>query len=289
MISIFAPAKLNLYLNVSQPIPDGKYKNYHNLDSLVCFANIGDNLIIDATENNFSTKGEFASLLNGENSIIKAKNLLEEYTGKDLKANIILEKNLPIASGIGGGSSDAAAALIALNQLYSLNCSNDILKEIAEKIGADVPVCIDKKSIIMRGIGNEFIACKPLPKFWVILANPLIECPTSFIYKKFDETLKDHSFKEVSELKSDNLIDFITELKKTKNDLEPIAMHEFSQIKELLAVLNDLPNCLLARMSGSGATCFAIFANEYTSKIALKELKEIYKNKPLWAKNGEII
>lgn len=289
MISIFAPAKLNLYLNVSQPILDGKYKNYHNLDSLVCFANIGDNLIIDATENNFSTKGEFASLLNDENSIIKAKNLLEEYTGKDLKANIILEKNLPIASGIGGGSSDAAAALIALNQLYSLNYSNDILKEIAEKIGADVPVCIDKQSIIMRGIGNEFIACKPLPKFWAILANPLIECPTPFIYKKFDETIKDHSFKQVPELKSDNLIDFITELKKTKNDLEPIASQVFPQIKELLAVLNDLPNCLLARMSGSGATCFAIFANEYTSEIALKELKEIYKNKPLWAKNGEII
>lgn len=289
MISIFAPAKLNLYLNVSPPIPEGKYKNYHNLDSLVCFANIGDNLFIDATENNFAIKGEFAAILNGENTILKAKRLLEEYADRELKANIILEKNLPIASGIGGGSSDAAAALITLNQLYSLNYSNDKLKEIAEKIGADVPVCIDKQSIIMRGIGNEFIACKPLPKFWVILANPLIECSTPLIYKKFDEALKEHSFQEVHEFKSDNLIDFISELKTTKNDLEPIAMQVFPQIKELLAALNDLPNCLLARMSGSGATCFAIFANEYASKIALKELKEIYKNKPLWAKNGEII
>ena len=292
-MQILAPAKINLSLGVSAPITDGHHKNYHNLDSLVVFADIGDELYFEnADENSIEIKGEFADELIGhdvsQNLIFKAINELNQYCKIDKKVKVTLYKNLPIASGIGGGSSDCAASLIALNEIWQLGLGVDELINSGNKIGADIGVCIEKKPTIMRGIGDELIPAPILPrKINAILVNPLLECSTPLVYKVFDEL---GHFSQNFGFEYNNCKGFeklIAMLKNQSNDLTKAAIKTCPQIGEILSFLENETNASLVRMSGSGATCFALYENEELSKIASDKINSLYKQngQKIWAKS----
>lgn len=292
-MKILAPAKINLNLGVSAPIKDGIYKNYHNLDSLVVFADFGDELYFEnSNENMIEIKGDFAPELLGQdvskNLIFKALRALNEYCGNDKCAKITLYKNLPIASGIGGGSSDCAATLLALNDIWQLCLKIDELINIGNKIGADVGVCIEKKPMIMRGIGDILSPSVLLPKkINAILVNPLLECSTPLVYKTFDE-LGDFRQEFGFEYKDCLAFgDLIAMLKKQSNDLTNAAIKICPDIFEILNFLENETNASLVRMSGSGATCFALYENKELSDFAADKINTHYKKmgKKLWAKS----
>lgn len=288
-MQVFAPAKINLSLHISAPIKSGAYKNYHNLDSLVVFANIGDIINISNSESlSLEIIGQFGADLKEfpieTNLIIRAANELQNYCGIKKTAHIILQKNLPIASGIGGGSADCAAAILGLNKFWQLNLSMDELVKIGEKMGADVAVCLRSKAAIMRGIGNEIIEAPNLPKnIPAIIANPLIECSTPFIYKKYDEIGKFNSDINFDYFNGD----FRQILLNSKNNLENIAINCFFQIGQLIENIKALKGVEFVRMSGSGASVFAIFENENYAKLGAKILHDEYiKNgQKIWARD----
>lgn len=292
-MKVLAPAKINLNLGVSAPIKDGIYKNYHNLDSLVVFADIGDELYFESShESSIEIKGEFALELIGhdvsQNLIFKALNAINQYCKTNNKAKITLYKNLPIASGIGGGSSDCAASLIAFNEIWQLGLSIDELINIGNQIGADVGVCIENKPTIMRGIGNELAPSPMLPKkINAILVNPLLECSTPLVYKGFDEL---GEFSQDFGFEYNDCSDFeklIAMLKKQSNDLTKAAIKTLPQIGEILSFLENETEASLVRMSGSGATCFALYESLELSKIASDKINSLYRQngQKIWAKS----
>lgn len=292
-MKILAPAKINLNLGVSEPIKDGIYKNYHNLDSLVVFADFGDELYFEnSSENIFEIKGDFAPELLGhdvsKNLIFKALKALNEYCKNTKCAKITLYKNLPIASGIGGGSSDCAATLLAFNDLWQLGLGIDELINIGNKIGADVGVCIEKKPMIMRGIGDILSPSVVLPKkINAVLVNPLLECSTPLVYKSFDE-LGDFRQEYCFEYKDCSTFDdLIAMLHNQSNDLTDAAIRNCLEIYEVLNFLENETNASLVRMSGSGATCFALYENKGFSDFAANKINTHYKKmgKKLWAKS----
>lgn len=284
-MKIFAPAKINLSLQVSPPINDGsKYNNYHKLDSLVAFTkNIGDNLFFELSQDlELFIEGPFANgLSTSDNLIIKAANSLLKYTNTNKGAKIILEKNLPVASGIGGGSTDCAASLLGLNQLWELGLNNDELCKIGLEIGADVPACINKQPLIMRNIGDEILEAENFTNIPIILANPLIECPTPLIYKAYDKTsIKEFNY--FSYYSCVSLQNTLNMIKKTSNDLEPVAISLFPKIGKLIDDMSMIDGVSFVRMSGSGASVFAAFESEEYAKNGLKLLKQAYGDS-LWA------
>ena len=176
----FAPAKINLYLHVAAPRSDG----LHPLDSLVIFADVGD--VVDASAGDGLTlevSGPFAAALAHEpdNHVLRAARALGAHAGIAPRAALTLDKRLPIASGIGGGSSDAAATLRVLNRLWRVNASDDDLEKIARTLGADVPVCVRAQTARMQGIG-EVLASIVAPSFDAVLVNPLHCVPTGEVY-----------------------------------------------------------------------------------------------------------
>ena len=287
----FSPAKINLTLHVSAPIAAGeKYAGYHKLDSLVAFTkDIGDYLYFLPSESlELIISGRFANGLDtGENNIIiKALRLLEAHVGHSIKAKIELEKNLPIASGIGGGSGNAAAALIGLNQIFNLGLDYEVLEKIALQLGADVPVCLKGLPIIMRNIGDEFAPAPKFPNLPIVLANPLVECSTPSIYKKFDG-LADYDFSEFEFKDTTSLDGFCDLISSAKNDLENANFALYPQVKLLVKTMKNLTGVKLVRMSGSGGSVFAIFENADYAKKGAETLHEIYNNQ-IWAIAGTL-
>ena len=287
----FSPAKINLTLHVSAPIAAGeKYAGYHRLDSLVAFTNdIGDYLQFSPSDKcELLINGRFADGLdNGENNIIiKALRLLEAHIGQSINVKIELEKNLPIASGIGGGSGNAAAALVGLNQILKLGLDSEVLEKIALQLGADVPVCLKGLPIIMRNIGDEFAPAPRFPNLPIVLANPLVECSTPSIYKKYDE-LADFDFSEFGFKDTNNLDGFCDLITSAKNDLENANFALYPQVAQLAADMKALNGVKLVRMSGSGGSVFAIFENADYAKKGADTLHEIYNNQ-IWAIAGTL-
>ncbi|MBB5373701.1 4-(cytidine 5'-diphospho)-2-C-methyl-D-erythritol kinase [Acidocella aromatica] len=249
MISLFAPAKVNLYLHVTAKREDG----YHLLDSLAVFPAVGDNVRVeDAAALSLEISGPFGAVLQAEadNLLLRAARLLAPGRG----AALHLEKNLPVASGIGGGSADAAAALRALSQLWALNAE---LPPLALQLGADVPVCLASRPARMQGIGEILATVPRLPEFGMVLVNPGVAVPTPAVFKA-----RQGGFTPAANLpKAWTSVDaMVTDLLNCTNDLQTAAIGIQPVIGEVLDTLTALPGAKLARMSGSGATCFAIFA-----------------------------
>ncbi|WP_085804763.1 4-(cytidine 5'-diphospho)-2-C-methyl-D-erythritol kinase [Roseovarius albus] len=263
-IEAFAPAKINLTLHVTDRRADG----YHLLDSLVVFAGIGDRLILkssDTTE--LEVSGPFAGGVptDNRNLVKKAAKLM------GATATINLEKNLPHAAGIGGGSSDAAATIKALSLLNSLSLPNG-----AAVLGADIPVCLAAQAARMRGIG-EII--EPLPDFPIlhgVLANPRLPIETKTIFANLKSP--QNSAMPSSLPAFDTSDDCITFLQTMRNDLEAPAIKAQPVIEDVLHALTQTASCRLARMSGSGATCFGLYADEITAKIAARDLQRTHPN-----------
>ncbi|MCG8492077.1 MAG: 4-(cytidine 5'-diphospho)-2-C-methyl-D-erythritol kinase [Sneathiellales bacterium] len=271
-----ARPKVNLFLHVTGKRIDG----YHLLESLAVFVEGGDRLTVQEGDalSLFET-GPFAADTgcNSANLVMKAADLLRKECGISKGARLLLEKNLPVASGIGGGSADAAAALRLLNKHWSLNLPESDLADFGLRLGADVPVCIASQSTLMRGIGEKLETVRPLPDLAILLVNPGISVSTPSIFKALrieEETPSLQQFETARDQKA-----FIQALKNLRNDLEPPAIKLVPEISDLLDILKRCEKALLSRMSGSGATCFALFNSLKDAKEAEESVSAL---KPDW-------
>lgn len=261
-LSQTARAKINLNLHVTGRNADG----YHLLDSVVVFADLGDELVLTrARQTMLQIRGPFgAGLETGrDNLILAAFDRLNTLMGGSLEpAGFELVKNLPVASGIGGGSADAAAALRGLIDLYNLQISQPDLKRIALSIGADVPVCLASKPVRMSGIGEHLAALENLPPFDAVLVNPGVGVSTRAIFENLAITPGKSAFAALPDIPADrDEKSWLQWLMETRNDLQKTAEQVEPVITQVIAALRQTPSCHLARMSGSGATCFALYAN----------------------------
>lgn len=257
MIRIEAPAKLNLYLHVTGRRADG----YHELDSLVTFTAFGDTLEIAPVEAvRLSLSGPFASgLETGDNLAARAAAALAQRLGRPAALGIALEKRIPVAAGLGGGSADAAAVLRGLARLWRLGPEHaDALGEVALGLGADVPVCLHGRAAFMAGIGEALSPPPRLPPCAVLLVNPGEPVPTGLIFAERREPYS--SAERFGESPADAGA-LAALLRARRNDLEAPALARVPAIGCVLARLGVAPGCLLARMSGSGGTCFGLFAD----------------------------
>ncbi|WP_417842471.1 4-(cytidine 5'-diphospho)-2-C-methyl-D-erythritol kinase [Thalassospira sp.] len=265
-----AQAKINLFLHVTGKREDG----YHTLDSLVCFADYGDVLrarLRDDATLTLAITGPMADALEDgspkDNLVMRAATFLQEKYGIAQGAELILEKNLPVASGIGGGSADAAAALRVLCKLWGIDAPPADLAAIALSLGADVPVCLTGGTVLMQGIGEEITPLPPLPGFSLVLVNPgkAVSTPAIFAARDGDFTdagswATDASFADVTSL--------ATALRDCRNDLTLPAVTLLPEICDVLDALARADGCLLARMSGSGATCFGLYPDAQLADTA---------------------
>jgi 4-diphosphocytidyl-2-C-methyl-D-erythritol kinase len=262
-----APAKVNLYLHVGAPDARG----YHPLQSLVMFADTGDEVRLLPSQSNgsggklnsaLSIDGPFAKgLSTGEdNLILKAVRRFEAATQVRVDRRIELDKNLPIASGIGGGSADAGAVLHLLREIYAPDLSDEMLASVAGAIGADGVMCLWSKSSFASGYG-ELLTPARMPAVPAVLINPLVECSTPAVYKGFDALGQFSPVTPPDGFDAPSTVeDLVIALKATRNDLQAPAIHIAPIIAHILQTLEGQNETLLARMSGSGATCFALCA-----------------------------
>ncbi|MBB4953833.1 4-diphosphocytidyl-2-C-methyl-D-erythritol kinase [Agrobacterium vitis] len=275
-----APAKINLALHVTGRREDG----YHLLDTLVTFADRGDVITVrDAQQDQFTLSGPFSAVLQGEatasNLVIRARDLLRaaltEAGFAPRPVAIHLEKNLPIASGIGGGSADAAATLRALLRLWGGTLESSVLQSIALSLGADVPMCLHSTPLRATGIGEDMVAVPAMPRFGLLLGNPLKSVSTPAIFK----ALTRRDYPPIAALPSGhNQSDWLEALKKMRNDLEPTARQLCPQIAEVSQLMSTT-GAELVRMSGSGATCFGLYQSLEKAENAMETLQAI---RPDW-------
>ncbi len=250
-----APAKVNLSLLVTGRRPDG----YHLLDSLVVFGPAADRLHArPAPALSLRIQGAFAAGLAAEadNLVLRAGRALAAWAGRQAGAELVLEKNLPVASGIGGGSADAAAALRLLCRLWDVHPDAAALARLALALGADVPVCLGCTPVRMQGVGERLSPLPRLPPCGLLLVNPGVAVATADVFRT-----RAAGFSAPAELPShwQDAAALAETLAGLGNDLEAPAMAVAPAIGDVLAALRRQPSCLLARMSGSGATCFALF------------------------------
>jgi 4-diphosphocytidyl-2-C-methyl-D-erythritol kinase len=250
-----APAKVNLFLHVTGRRADG----YHLLDSLAVFAGAADALEVRADAGlSLALRGPEAAALAAEpdNLVLRAARALAQAAGIEPQAALVLEKALPVASGIGGGSADAAAALRALDGLWGLGWGEARLAAVAAPLGADIPACVASRPCRMGGIGDVLAPAPRLPAFGLLLANPRVALPTPAVF-----AARGGAFSADARLPEGwhDPHAMARDLALLGNDLEPVAVALCPPVQDVLVALRGLPGCLLARMSGSGATCFAIF------------------------------
>jgi 4-diphosphocytidyl-2-C-methyl-D-erythritol kinase len=269
-----APAKINLTLRVLGRREDG----YHELESLVVFADLGDTLSLQSgPKPALEISGPFATAcgVGADNLVLKAHAALRERV-RGLKAgHFLLDKKLPVAAGIGGGSADAAAALRLLARLNEIALDDARLASAALAVGADVPVCIDCSARIMRGVGDLLSAPLDVPRLPAVLVNPGVPVATRDVFAKFAGTIGSTKFLSHVPSRRDAMIPFLTE---HGNDLGQAAIACAPAIADVLIALRALPAVRLTRMSGSGPTCFALFASAGEAAAAALRLQAEHKD-----------
>ncbi len=259
-----APAKVNLFLHVVGRRADG----YHLLDSLAVFPRIGDTLrATPADELVLALEGPFGGALQAEsdNLVLRAARGLAELAAVRAGARLTLVKTLPVASGIGGGSADAAAALRLLARLWGISPAQEALHALALRLGADVPVCLPSRPARMGGVGEALSPAPALPVFGMALVNPGVAVATPEVFRA-----RTGGFSPLAGLPGGwpDAAAMARDLAGLGNDLQPPAVALRPVIGEVLAALRATPGCLLARMSGSGATCFGVYADAAAAAAA---------------------
>jgi 4-diphosphocytidyl-2-C-methyl-D-erythritol kinase len=285
MIREFAPAKINLYLHITGRRADG----YHLLDSLAAFAGVGDEIRLEpAPRFDFIIDGPQAAALKNEpvedNLAVRAVRALAGRTGQAPDLRLTLIKNLPVASGIGGGSSDAAAALRALAQLWHLAPDDAHVRDVAGACGQDVPVCLDLAGCYMTPDGTA--PAPELPHTDIVLVNPGRALATAAVYKTYKES--GGAFSPAARLPNPpaDRQALAAMLKARKNDLAAPALTLMPGIGEVLRAIEDTEGCLLARMSGSGATCFGLYADRDSARRAAASI--LAANRGWWVIQSHI-
>ena len=271
-----APAKINLLLHVGNRRPDG----YHDLESLVAFAAIGDEIEL-ATDNGFSLSvdGPFGEGLEAgeQNLALRAARILADRVGASSGVRIRLTKNVPVAAGLGGGSADAAAVLRGLVCLWNLDPDVEMLRDAAATLGADVPVCLTCAPAWMEGKGERITLVSQLPAMPLLLANPGVPVPTASVFGGLRERRGLGLVRPVAPFPDASAL--VRFLQGTTNDLEAPARAIAPVIGVVLDEMAGLPGLALARMSGSGATCFGLFENESLIVAARTMLRQRH---PQW-------
>lgn len=257
-----APAKINLALHVTGQRADG----YHLLESLVVFAELGDRITVAPSDGDrFFVHGPFAGdvPLDGLNLVLRARDALRvAFPVQTVQpVSIALEKNLPVASGIGGGSSDAAAAFRALARLWHVPADTPELARLALPLGADLPMCLARRPLFARGIGEQLEPIAHFPALALVLVNPGVAVETPRVFRALASR---HNAPLEPLDTADTVLDWLSA---TRNDLEPAAMDIEPLVAEALAALRNA-GARFTRMSGSGATCFGIFDDAATAARA---------------------
>ena len=271
----FAFAKVNLTLRILSKLKYG----YHRIQSFIIFLNLKDEIQLiesDLRYDKIIFKGKFSRGINKKNNtiskllkILRAKGFL-----KNVFFKVIIEKNIPQGSGLGGGSSDAASVLNILKKKYYLKISKKKMIDVASQVGSDVPFCIDYFKKIINSSNKKFVRPRINLRFFLLLVYPNFKNSTRKIYKLNNLFSRPNSQLTEKYLKN-NLINI---LKNDQNDLQAIVENKNKKIKDLIYRLSIQKNCLFSRMSGSGSTCYGVFQNLRSAKRAKKMLKKYYPN-----------
>jgi 4-diphosphocytidyl-2-C-methyl-D-erythritol kinase len=275
----YARAKVNLTLHILGKRPDG----YHELESLVVFADLCDELSFrPGPVDHLRLRGPFAGAVDGENLVFKAKRMAAAWLEREISGDFELEKNIPVAAGLGGGSSDAAATIRILLEAYAASSEPDTLIEKVAAIGADVPVCLYHRPAWMRGLGEHLAPAGNVAALPAVLVNPGVKLSTAAVFERLaaapyepsghnNVSLADRDFSTPQKAAAS--------LASGRNDLEKPAAALEPAINEVLDALRKQEGCLLARLSGSGPTCFGLFPSEATAGRAASE---IVRGRPSW-------
>ena len=272
---MLARAKINLYLHVLGRRADG----YHLLDSLIVFAETGDVLEgTAASAISLKIEGPFAEKLAGEgdNLVLRAAQGLRELAHIDTGAAITLTKNLPVASGIGGGSADAAAALRLLSALWKVTPGRQEMERLALTLGADVPVCLDSRPSFVGGVGEEITTAGAMPSVHLLLVNPGLATPTPAVFKARKPEFSAVARWRQAPKDARGLADA---LRARRNDLTEAAMAVTPAIRDVLQAIEATRDCLLSRLSGSGATCFGLYETKASAEAACAAVR---RARPDW-------
>ncbi|THD51321.1 4-(cytidine 5'-diphospho)-2-C-methyl-D-erythritol kinase [Phenylobacterium sp.] len=269
----FAPAKVNLYLHVGAP-----QGGFHPICSLMAFADVGDRVsTFQAEALSLSVGGPFAQSLDaGEDNLVMraARALIAEAMGPLPPIGISLDKRLPVASGLGGGSSDAGAALRLLRETFGLAVGDDRLEALAALLGSDGAACLWGAPATAQGRGERLSAAPGLPVLDAVLVNPRVPVSTAEVYRRYDAQGR---FSDVTPPAAPGAFEDATELAAwltgLRNDLEAAAIAVAPAVGAVLETLADEPETLLARVSGSGGTCFALCAGDIEAEGLAERLE----------------
>lgn len=280
-LDAFAPAKVNLFLHVGGPDAAG----YHPISSLMVFADVGDRVSLQAADAlSFEATGRFGGEIpvDDGNLVVRAATALRERLGGPVPPfRLLLDKVLPIAAGLGGGSSDAGAALRLLREALAPDLSDAELEAVAGSLGADGAACLWAAPVIAQGRGERLRPAPVLPVLNAVLVNPLVPSPTGAVYRAYDAAVAPEGEAMPP------LLDGLGTVEEacawlagfTRNDLQAPAVTLEPRIGEVLDLLADEPETLLARMSGSGATCFALCAGDIEAEGLAERIEQM---RPDW-------
>ena len=282
LASTFAPAKVNLFLHVGPPSVDG----FHSIASLMVFAakaeeGVGDRLSFQPDGEGLTIEGPFAAGLRADpaNLISRARAAVQERVGAR-SGGLTLHKALPLASGLGGGSSDAAATVRLLSERWALGLGEAELAALIAPLGSDMAACLAARPVIATGRGEILTAPPAFPDLPAVLVNPGVPSPTGAVYRAYDaDVAAEGANLPVWAGRVSTPGEMALFLTTTRNDLEAPAVRLAPVIGEALALLIAAPETLLARMSGSGATCFALTA---TREAALALAERVSRLHPAW-------
>ena len=274
-LSAFAPAKVNLFLHVGGPDAEG----YHPIASLMVFADVGDQVMIQPSDAPaFETSGPFGDAIpaDDDNLVVRAARAFHAKLGGPIPPyRLILDKRLPIAAGLGGGSSDAGAAMKLLRDALAPNLSDDDLEPLAASLGADGAACLRATALMAEGRGEILSPAPALPPLHAVLVNPSVPSPTGAVYRAYDAAVHpdgaDRPFMPDDLESVEEVAAWLSVA--TRNDLEAPAVALEPRIGEVLDVLREEPESLLVRMSGSGATCFALCAGDIEAETLVERLE----------------
>lgn len=277
--TVSAPAKVNLYLHITGRLDNG----HHTLESLVAFSSIGDILTIEpADQFSFHIKGPFSQFLGREdpadNLVVRAAQNMAAHVRRDLNMTVTLKKNLPVAAGLGGGSSDAAAILRALVGLWGgEDLGPSDFESVFNDLGADLPVCYAATPQHVSGYGERLSPVSLPHNIPVVLVNPGVPCPTGPVFQSREGNYTPWMKGDIPDLKTLN--DLASFMQGQRNDLYSPALKIVPDIEKVVKTLENQSGCLVARMSGSGATCFGIFDHK---KAADNTALVLQINHPDW-------
>ena len=280
IFNYLAPAKVNLCLQIGRKRADG----YHELASIVGFTEFGDSLTIKLSETDqLVLRGQFSAHVDSktsENLVMKAIQILRDHNHNIPPLEITIDKQMPVGGGLGGGSSDAATTFLALNEIFNLNISKTNLSDMALKIGADIPVCLNRHFVIMRGIGDKITTLSDSGlsdsglSNYIVLANPNSIVSTRNVFEEFDKSTLQKNSEWLMESQD------LTQLLTGGNNLQESALKIYPEIGLLLNTMKTLcprdrkTGLFGPQMSGSGASCFTLFKDKKAADMLCRKIQQ---------------